>query len=102
MQAWIGVALASNFPNTVYIGGNNVMVTVSTNNENTNAMFSIIVIDAATGQELWKVKRPGYGKGESPDTYSSAFIWEGQGGPLLVTHGNDYCTGHKLENGEEV
>jgi len=34
--------------------------------------------------------------------YASAFIWEGEGGPLLVAHGNDYTTGHRLENGEEV
>lgn len=62
----------------------------------------VVALDASTGAELWKVNRPGYGKGESPDTYSSAFMWEGKGGPLLVTHGNDYCTGHKLEDGAEV
>jgi outer membrane protein assembly factor BamB len=62
----------------------------------------LVAFDAATGRELWKVKRPGYGKGESPDTYASAFIWDGEGGPLLVCHGNDYCTGHKLDNGDEV
>ena len=39
---------------------------------------------------------------ESPDVYASAFIWEGEGGPLLVAHGNDYCTGHKLDDGSEV
>jgi outer membrane protein assembly factor BamB len=52
--------------------------------------------------EKWKVNRPGYSKGESPDVYASAFIWEGEGGPLLVAHGNDYCTGHKLTDGSEV
>lgn len=62
----------------------------------------LLALDAATGNELWKVERPGYSKGESPDVYASAFIWEGEGGPLLVAHGNDYCTGHKLSNGEEV
>ena len=51
---------------------------------------------------MWEVDRPGYGKGESPDVYASAFIWEGEGGPLLVAHGNDYCTGHKLDDGAEV
>ncbi|WP_439622596.1 outer membrane protein assembly factor BamB family protein [Gemmata sp.] len=62
----------------------------------------LVALDAATGKELWKVNRPGYSKGESPDVYSSAFVWEGEGGPLLVSHGNDFCTGHKLETGEEV
>lgn len=62
----------------------------------------VVALDALTGEEKWKKDRPGYGKGESPDTYSSAFIWEGEGGPLLVAHGNDYCTGHKLTDGTEV
>jgi outer membrane protein assembly factor BamB len=62
----------------------------------------VVALDAATGQEKWKVERPGYSMGESPDVYASAFIWEGEGGPLLVAHGNDYCTGHKLTDGSEV
>lgn len=62
----------------------------------------IVALEATTGKEVWAKDRPGYGKGESPDVYASAFVWEGEGGPLLVAHGNDYCTGHKLDNGEEV
>ena len=62
----------------------------------------LVKLDAATGTQEWAVERPGYGKGESPDVYASAQIWEGQGGPLLVAHGNDYCTGHKLDDGAEV
>ncbi len=62
----------------------------------------VAAFDAVTGEEKWKVNRPGYGRGESPDTYASAFIWEGEGGPLLVVHGNDYCTGHRLQDGSEV
>jgi len=62
----------------------------------------LVALEASTGKEKWAVNRPGYGKGESPDVYTSAFIWEGEGGPLLVSHGNDYCTGHKLADGGEV
>jgi outer membrane protein assembly factor BamB len=62
----------------------------------------LVAFNAETGSELWKVSRPGYSKGESPDVYASAFIWEGKGGPLLIAHGNDYCTAHKLEDGAEV
>jgi outer membrane protein assembly factor BamB len=62
----------------------------------------LVAIDAADGKEVWKVERPGYSKGESPDVYASAFMWEGEGGPLLIAHGNDYCTGHKLTDGSEV
>ncbi|MCE9530335.1 MAG: PQQ-binding-like beta-propeller repeat protein [Planctomycetes bacterium] len=62
----------------------------------------LVCYDAATGKEEWVVDRPGYSKGESPDVYASAFIWQGQGGPLLVSHGNDFCTGHRLADGSEV
>ena len=62
----------------------------------------LVAYEAETGKEIWKVNRPGYSKGESPDVYTSAFIWEGEGGPLLVSHGNDFCTGHKLADGAEV
>jgi outer membrane protein assembly factor BamB len=63
-----------------------------------------VALDAATGKELWKVETKGVGrKGtESPDTYASAFMWEGEGGPLLITHGNDTCSAHKLDDGSEV
>lgn len=47
-QYYVNVALAMNYP-VVYIGGSNVMATVSTNIQ--NAMFSIVVIDTATGLE---------------------------------------------------
>ncbi|MDB5307825.1 MAG: outer rane biosis protein BamB [Gemmataceae bacterium] len=62
----------------------------------------LVALDAATGKELWKAERKGYSKGESPDVYASAFIWEGDGGPLLVAHGNDYCTAHRIDDGAEV
>ncbi len=68
----------------------------------------LVKLDALTGKQEWAVDRAGYVKvpstvrTESPDVYASAFIWEGKGGPLLVAHGNDYCTGHKIDNGEEV
>ncbi len=63
---------------------------------------AVVALNAATGAQVWKVERPGFSKGESPDTYASPFMWDGPGGPLLVAHGNDYCTGHQLSDGAEV
>ncbi|MCP6406740.1 hypothetical protein NL481_27440, partial [Klebsiella pneumoniae] len=34
--------------------------------------------------------------------YCSPFVWDGPGGPLLIAHGDDYCTAHKLADGAEV
>jgi outer membrane protein assembly factor BamB len=64
----------------------------------------LIALDAKTGKEIWKVERKGDGrKGtESPDVYASAFVWEGPGGPLLIAHGNDTCSAHRLTDGSEV
>ena len=70
----------------------------------------LVRLDAATGNEEWVVDRRGAvpakevpSRGpESPDVYASAFIWEGEGGPLLISHGNDFCTAHKLDDGAEV
>lgn len=64
----------------------------------------VVALDAATGNEIWKVEAKGVGaKGtESPDTYASAFMWEGEGGPLLITHGNDTCAAHRIDDGAEV
>jgi outer membrane protein assembly factor BamB len=65
---------------------------------------NIIAYDAKTGAKKWKAKRdsdspPGV---ESPDVYSSPFVWTGGGKSLLIVHGNDYCTAHELADGKEV
>jgi outer membrane protein assembly factor BamB len=64
----------------------------------------LIAIEPASGKEIWKHERqsdsrPGT---ESPDVYSSPFIWENGDDALLISHGNDYCTAHLLTNGHEV
>jgi outer membrane protein assembly factor BamB len=68
----------------------------------------LVKLDAATGDQEWAVDRRGAVPArdvpsrspESPDVYASAFIWEGEGGPLLISHGNDFCTAHKLDGAE--
>jgi outer membrane protein assembly factor BamB len=62
----------------------------------------LVALDKNTGKEIWHVQRKSDGRGESPDVYASAFVWEKNGSALLISHGNDYCTAHSLDNGEEV
>jgi len=65
-------------------------------------MQKIFCFDAMVGKELWSAERKSDGRGESPDVYSSPFIWEKGYKAQLVVHGNDYCTGHELADGKEV
>lgn len=62
----------------------------------------LVALDAATGNEVWQHKRQSDGRGESPDVYASPFVWEKGDQALLISHGNDYCTAHKLDDGSEV
>ena len=64
----------------------------------------VLALEAATGKEIWAVDRfsdspPGT---ESPDVYSSPFIWEKGDKAQLIVHGNDYCTAHNLSDGSEI
>jgi outer membrane protein assembly factor BamB len=64
----------------------------------------IFAVDKNTGEVAWKIDRHGEGaKGtESPDTYSSPQIWRKGDKSLLLIHGNDTTSAHKLDNGMEV
>ena len=68
----------------------------------------LVWLEAVTGKRRsgrWTgrvLKVPSWPRVESPDVYASPFVWEGEGGPLLIAHGNDYCTAHKLDDGTEV
>jgi outer membrane protein assembly factor BamB len=62
----------------------------------------VVCLDAATGDEVWKIDRKSDGKAESLHSYASPFIWTDGKDALLVTHGNDYAMGHSLKDGSEV
>ena len=64
----------------------------------------LISLDAASGQEAWKVTRTSDSKPgtESPDVYSSPQIWRNGDKAALIAHGNDYCTAHSLDDGHEL
>lgn len=62
----------------------------------------VIALDKATGKEVWKVKRPSDGRAECEHSYASAVLWRKGPDALLVTHGNDYAVGHRLDDGSEV
>jgi outer membrane protein assembly factor BamB len=64
----------------------------------------LIAYNAKTGAKTWSVDRESDApKGvESHDVYASPFIWDKGDKSLVLVHGNDYCTAHRLDNGSEV
>jgi outer membrane protein assembly factor BamB len=62
----------------------------------------VIAVDANTGKDIWKVTRKSDGVAECEHSYASATLWRRGNDALLIVHGNDYATAHKLEDGSEV
>lgn len=62
----------------------------------------VIALDKASGKEVWKVKRESDGRGENEHSYASPTVWRKGKEAYLVTHGNDYCIAHKLDDGGEI
>ncbi|MFO0810901.1 MAG: PQQ-binding-like beta-propeller repeat protein [Gemmataceae bacterium] len=62
----------------------------------------VIAVDKATGNDVWKVERPSDGYMENKHSYASASVWRKGADALLIVHGNDYTTAHRLDTGAEV
>jgi outer membrane protein assembly factor BamB len=62
----------------------------------------VIALDKATGKEVWKIERKSDARAECEDSYTSPCIWRKGKEACLVVHGNDYATGHRLEDGSEI
>ena len=55
----------------------------------------LAALDAATGEELWRIER------EEPSSYGSPVVWETSAGPQLVAGGQTF-RGHDPATGEEL
>lgn len=62
----------------------------------------VVALDKASGQEVWKVKRPTDGRGEGQQAYASPILWHSGQESYLVVHGSDYTTAHSLKDGSEI
>ncbi len=62
----------------------------------------VVAIDTATGKDVWKVARPSDGRGENQHSYASATLWRNGKDACLIAHGNNYATGHALDDGREI
>jgi outer membrane protein assembly factor BamB len=66
---------------------------------NTN---TVVALEKATGNEVWKITRDSDGRAECKEAYTSPVIWSDGKESLLIIHGNDYTTAHRLKDGSEV
>jgi outer membrane protein assembly factor BamB len=62
----------------------------------------VLALDKATGKEVWNVERKSDGHTENEHSYASPVMWRKGDKAYLVTHGNDYAIGHRLEDGAEI
>jgi outer membrane protein assembly factor BamB len=62
----------------------------------------VVALDKADGKEAWKVERKSDGRAECEHSYASPALWRKGKDAFLIVHGNDYATGHRLDNGEEI
>jgi len=63
---------------------------------------AVVGLDAASGQEVWKVDRPSDGRDECLNSYATPCLWVSGNDARLITHGNDYAIAHSLADGKEI
>lgn len=64
--------------------------------------YHVVALDKATGKEVWKIERASDCENECEHAYTSPTLWHKGDQAYLVVHGNDYTTGHRLEDGSEI
>ena len=62
----------------------------------------LVALDAATGENRWRVERPTDARMESPDAYTTPVLLTAHGRRELVVSGGDYLTGHDPKTGKEL
>ncbi len=62
----------------------------------------VLALHKATGEEVWKIERPTDARDECLHSYASPQVLRTGGGDLLLVHGADYTTAHRLADGAEV
>jgi outer membrane protein assembly factor BamB len=62
----------------------------------------IVAIDKLTGKERWKRARETDAEHESRHSYASPILYRDDARSLLLVHGGDCLSAHRLEDGEEV
>ena len=62
----------------------------------------LVALDKYTGKQRWKRERKSNAEHESRHSYASPILYRDDEQTLLLVHGADYLTAHRLEDGAEV
>lgn len=62
----------------------------------------LVALDAASGKEIWRQERVTGASQENEHSYSSPTIYRDEQLEFLVTHGGDYVSAHRLNDGSEL
>jgi outer membrane protein assembly factor BamB len=62
----------------------------------------VVALDKLTGKERWKHARKSDATDECEHSYASPMLYAGAERTLLLVHGADYLTAHRLDDGAEV
>lgn len=62
----------------------------------------VAAVNAATGEEVWKVDRHTGAKAENKHSYASPVLYNFGGTKFLLTHGGDYTIAHSLKDGSTI
>lgn len=62
----------------------------------------VVAIDAATGEERWRIERPTDARAECLHAYTSPVLFGRGDGAQLIVHGADYTTAHAPRTGKEL
>lgn len=63
---------------------------------------TVVALETARAKEVWKITRQSDGSGEGKEVYASPTIGRNGTEEFLIIHGNDYATGHRLQDGSEI
>lgn len=62
----------------------------------------VIALDKATGKDVWRHERQSDARDECEHSYASPVLYRHGGLELLLAHGGDYITAHRLVDGSEI
>ena len=63
---------------------------------------SVVALDAATGETVWRTPRKTGATQENKHSYASAILYDFDGLTLLLTHGGNHTIAYDLDSGREI